>query len=110
MAKPGKVWQILAMNRSQNVVFYGPINYSRPGVGAFRFAVGAFFVGALLHPCIHAPIFVGAFAPTIGRFSSNIIVYRPLNVLNQALSSNTFFFGTEGSLSATPTGNIHTTS
>ena len=42
--------------------------------------------------------------------SSDIIVCRPLNVLNQALSSNTFFFGTKGSLSATPTGNIHTTS
>ena len=63
MAKPGKVWQILAMNRSQNVVFYRVKNYSCPGVGAFRFAVGAFrfavgafsvgafSVGALLHPC-----------------------------------------------------------
>ena len=68
MAKSRKVWQILAVNRSQNVVFYGGINYSRPGVGAFQFAVGAFHfaVGAFpwVHFCTHAPIFVGAFAPT----------------------------------------------
>ncbi len=43
MAKPGKVWQILAVNRSQNVVFYRVKNYSCPGVGAFS-------VGALLKP------------------------------------------------------------
>ncbi len=58
MAKPGKVWQILAMNRSQNVVFYRVKNYSCPGVGAIQFAVGAW-----VHFCTHAP--------TIGRLSSD---------------------------------------
>ena len=32
MANPGKVWQILAVNRSQNVVFYRVKNYSHPGL------------------------------------------------------------------------------
>ena len=32
MAKSRKVWQILAVNRSQNVVFYRVKNYSCPGL------------------------------------------------------------------------------
>ena len=51
MAKPGKVWQILDVNRSQNVVFYGGINYSRPGLqerGCISRRGGALLGGAFL--------------------------------------------------------------
>ncbi len=62
MAKPGKVWHILAVNRSQNVVFYGPIYYLRPGLqeGAFLAEGGALLGGAFLAG--------GAFAPPLGKF------------------------------------------
>ena len=53
MAKPGKMWYILAVNRSQNVVFYGPINYSCLCVGSLWFAVGSLSVGSLLNPWTH---------------------------------------------------------
>ena len=50
MAKSGNVWQILTMNRSQNVVFYRAKYYLRPGVGSHCFAVGSLSVGSLLNP------------------------------------------------------------
>jgi len=51
MAKSRKVWHILVVNRSQNVVFYSPIYYSSRGGGAFL-AEG----GALQRGCIFATV------------------------------------------------------
>ena len=70
MAKPGKVWHILAMNRSQNVVFYSPINYSSRGEGCIPHREGCTFRG-----CIFARGYTpegGAFAPPLGRLSSEL--------------------------------------